>query len=100
MWLDLSDTALMGASSVARLENGMPGGSVQTGNPSLRAAALSALLALASTVAAAADPVADFYRGKTITLIIGSGEGGGYDINGRLTAGYLSQHIPGPPTIH
>jgi tripartite-type tricarboxylate transporter receptor subunit TctC len=54
---------------------------------------------LAATFPASADPVADFYRGKAITLFIGSGEGGGYDINGRLAAAYLSKHIPGNPTI-
>jgi tripartite-type tricarboxylate transporter receptor subunit TctC len=84
---------------ISSLEDYMPDGSVPPGNPSVCAAALSVLLALASTVTAAADPVADFYRGKTITLIIGSGEGGGYDINGRLTAAFLSKHIPGHPTI-
>jgi tripartite-type tricarboxylate transporter receptor subunit TctC len=49
--------------------------------------------------AASADPVADFYKGKTISLIIASGEGGGYDIAGRLTAEFLSKYIPGRPTI-
>jgi tripartite-type tricarboxylate transporter receptor subunit TctC len=49
--------------------------------------------------AATADPVTEFYKGKTINLIIASGEGGGYDISGRLTAEYLSKYIPGHPTI-
>ena len=53
----------------------------------------------ATVVAAPADPVADFYRGKSINLIIGSGEGGGYDISGRLTAEFLSKYIPGHPLI-
>lgn len=46
-----------------------------------------------------ADPVAEFYKGKTLNLIIASGEGGGYDIAGRLTTEFLSRHIPGHPTI-
>ena len=55
---------------------------------------------LAATVGGAtADPVADFYKGKTISLIIASGEGGGYDISGRLTAEFLAKYIPGRPTI-
>jgi tripartite-type tricarboxylate transporter receptor subunit TctC len=59
---------------------------------------MSAML-FAATVTATADPVADFYKGKTISLIIASGEGGGYDISGRLTAEFLSKYIPGHPTI-
>jgi len=60
--------------------------------------AVSAML-VAATVAATADPVADFYKGKTVSLIIASGEGGGYDIAGRLTVEFLSKYIPGHPTI-
>ena len=59
----------------------------------------SAILLAATPGAATADPVADFYQGKTISLIIASGEGGGYDISGRLTAEFLSKYIPGRPTI-
>ena len=33
-----------------------------------------------------ADPVADFYKGKTVKIIVGFGVGGGYDIYGRLAA--------------
>jgi tripartite-type tricarboxylate transporter receptor subunit TctC len=45
------------------------------------------------------DPVADFYRGKTVRLVIGYGPGGNYDLYGRLAAEFLSRHIPGNPTI-
>jgi tripartite-type tricarboxylate transporter receptor subunit TctC len=45
---------------------------------------------------AAAD---DFYKGKQIKLIVGSGTGGGYDANARLLARYLPDHIPGKPEI-
>src|SRR6478735_3034774 len=41
----------------------------------------------------------DFYAGKQITLIVGSGVGGGYDLQARLTARHLGKHIPGNPTI-
>lgn len=61
------------------------------------AAALAAMLA--APAAAQTDPVADFYRGKTMRLIIGYGPGGGYDIYGRLAAEFLGRHIPGNPTI-
>ena len=60
-------------------------------------------VALAAVLAAApglrAEPVADFYRGKTMKVIIGYGPGGGYDLYGRLAAEFLGRHIPGSPTI-
>jgi tripartite-type tricarboxylate transporter receptor subunit TctC len=57
-------------------------------------------LILASFAApAAADPVADFYKGKQIRLIIRSGVGGTYDLYGRLLARHMTRHIPGNPTI-
>jgi tripartite-type tricarboxylate transporter receptor subunit TctC len=61
--------------------------------------AISTMLLAATVAAATADPVTEFYKGKTISLIIASGEGGGYDISGRLTAEFLSKYIPGHPTI-
>ena len=48
---------------------------------------------------ASAQSVADFYKGKTITVIVGSGAGGGYDTNSRLLARQMSRHIPGAPHI-
>src|SRR5262245_37942681 len=48
---------------------------------------------------ARAEPVADFYRGKTLRMLIGYGPGGGYDIYGRLVAEFLPRHLPGNPTI-
>ena len=62
-----------------------------------RAGAFAAVLIVAPDLRA--DPVADFYRGKTIRVIIGYGPGGGYDIYGRLAAEFLGRHIPGNPTI-
>src|SRR5579871_841764 len=46
-----------------------------------------------------AQGVADFYRGKTVRLIVGFGPGGGYDQNARLLARYLGDYIPGKPTV-
>ena len=64
------------------------------------------VLALTTVVSAAllalpakADAVADFYRGKTVTLVVGYGPGGGYDIYARLVGRHLGRHIPGNPTI-
>jgi tripartite-type tricarboxylate transporter receptor subunit TctC len=48
---------------------------------------------------AEADSVADFYRGKTITMMVGSDVGGGYDLTARTVARYLGRHIPGNPGI-
>ena len=50
-------------------------------------------------VAASADPVADFYRGRQVSLIVGYGTGGGYDVYGRLMARHLGRHIPGQPNV-
>jgi hypothetical protein len=43
--------------------------------------------------------VEDFYKGKTVSLLIGYSVGGGYDTYGRLVARHLGKHIPGNPTI-
>ena len=42
---------------------------------------------------------ANFYKGKTITMVVASTTGGGYDLWARLTARYLVKYIPGNPTI-
>src|SRR5882724_13066285 len=54
---------------------------------------------LLSALPAHADPIEDFYRGKTLKMLIGYGPGGGYDIYGRLVAEFLPRHLPGNPTI-
>lgn len=61
----------------------------------------AALLAGLAAIAVLAVPAkaADFYAGKTITLLIGASAGGGYDTQGRLMARYLGKHIPGNPNI-
>jgi tripartite-type tricarboxylate transporter receptor subunit TctC len=66
------------------------------------AGALSAIVLLAGlavTNTASADPVADFYRGKTVNVLIGVGVGGEYDIQARLVARHIGKHIPGNPNI-
>ena len=42
---------------------------------------------------------ADFYKGKTLRITIGTSPGGGYDAWGRLVGRYLGKHIPGNPSI-
>jgi tripartite-type tricarboxylate transporter receptor subunit TctC len=53
----------------------------------------------AAPTLARADAVEDFYRGKTITLQVGTGAGGGYDTTARLVAQNLGKHIPGHPAV-
>ena len=54
---------------------------------------------LGSPAPAHADPIADFYNGKTVRMLIGYGPGGGYDLYGRVVAQFLSRHLPGNPII-
>jgi tripartite-type tricarboxylate transporter receptor subunit TctC len=60
-----------------------------------RVCGLAALLALP----ARAETVADFYRGRDITLIIASGVAGGYDTYARVFARHFADHVPGRPGI-
>jgi tripartite-type tricarboxylate transporter receptor subunit TctC len=54
------------------------------------------LAALAASGSAGAQ---DFYKGKDITLYVGSGAGGAYDTYARLIARHYSRHIPGNPNV-
>lgn len=60
--------------------------------------AFAAVLSLASFEVVAQSP-ADFYRGKTVDLLIGYGVGGGYDVYGRAIARHIGKHIPGEPNV-
>ena len=51
-----------------------------------------------STPALAQAP-ADFYKGKTIDMVIGFSVGGGYDVYARTVARFMGEHIPGKPRI-
>ncbi|MFL6950395.1 MAG: Bug family tripartite tricarboxylate transporter substrate binding protein [Xanthobacteraceae bacterium] len=70
-------------------------GKARTGGVAVGIAAAIVLLAVPTH----AQPVADFYRGKILRMLIGYGPGGGYDIYGRLVAEFLPRHLPGNPTI-
>ncbi len=61
-------------------------------------AAIAGLSSL-TTAQAQSGAVADFYAGKSITLIVSTGAGGGLDANARLVARHMGKHIPGKPTI-
>src|SRR4051812_21762550 len=61
------------------------------------AVALSVLIGSANS--ALSDGVSDFYRGRQVTLYIGSDPGGGYDVYGRVVARHFGDHVPGKPSI-
>jgi tripartite-type tricarboxylate transporter receptor subunit TctC len=64
-----------------------------------RAAIVSGLALLPWPAAVFAQPANDFYRGKTVILIVSDAPGGGYDIMARTLAKYLGNHLPGSPRI-
>jgi len=59
--------------------------------------AIAALCAAAQPVLA--DEIADFYKGKTVSIVVAHEVGTGFDIYARVLAPHLSRHIPGNPTI-
>ena len=46
-----------------------------------------------------ADALTEFYRGRQISLVVGYGTGGGYDVYARLIARYLGKYMPGNPGV-
>lgn len=64
----------------------------------VRCMVLCLVLAVAMP-AARAQPAQDFYRGKSIDLVVSSSPGGGYDALARAVARYLGRHIPGDPSV-
>jgi tripartite-type tricarboxylate transporter receptor subunit TctC len=54
---------------------------------------------LSSAPAMSQEDVADFYDDKTVTVVIRSTPGGGYDFYGRLIARHLGKHLPGNPEV-
>ncbi len=62
------------------------------------------LIAMVTAGGAAAQPaasndVADFYRGKTLTVVVGHEAGTGYDYFGRTLARHIARHLPGQPNV-
>jgi tripartite-type tricarboxylate transporter receptor subunit TctC len=60
-------------------------------------AAVAALFAVASS--ATADAVSDFYKGKTVTVLIGFGPGGGNDAWARTVGAHIGKYLPGNPGV-
>ena len=67
--------------------------------PYLRSVLRVALAAgiVMAVVAATAASAEDFYKGKTIRIIVGSAPGGGFDTYARLVGRHIGKHIPGSP---
>ncbi len=63
------------------------------------------LVVLAAVVCVGCGPPASsgeagpFYRGKTVSIVVGSGAGGGFDTTARLVGRHIGKHIPGNPTV-
>ena len=60
-------------------------------------AAIAALIAFAAPVSA--QSVEEFYKGKTVSILMGTGPGASYDLYGRTIAERIVRHIPGNPTV-
>jgi tripartite-type tricarboxylate transporter receptor subunit TctC len=60
---------------------------------------MGAMLVCLAASAVCAQTPAQFYAGKTVTLVVGSTPGGYYDIGGRIVARYFGQYIPGKPNV-
>src|SRR5437667_102392 len=66
--------------------------------------AIPHLLALCALVGASgpqakADAIADFYKGRTVTVVVSSSAGGGYDTLARALARYMGRHMPSHPVF-
>ncbi|HEX5282187.1 MAG TPA: hypothetical protein VFW28_19060 [Micropepsaceae bacterium] len=59
-----------------------------------------ALLIAAVFAAPGAQAAEDFYRGKTVQLIVGFSPGGGYDLYARVLARHIGKHLPGTPSVN
>src|SRR5215468_9487276 len=65
----------------------------------MKVGAILVVLALVFSPVAQAQDAADFYRGRTVSLIAGFNPGGGADTYARLIARHIGKHIPGNPTV-
>ena len=62
-------------------------------------AACGIVLAAGTQPVRAQNAIADFYRGRTVTLTVGYSSGGGYDTYARIVARHMGKHIPGNPQV-
>jgi hypothetical protein len=63
------------------------------------ASILACALAAASTATVFAQPAAEFYKGRSIDVYIGTSVGGGYDAYARMLSRHMGRHLPGRPVL-
>jgi tripartite-type tricarboxylate transporter receptor subunit TctC len=63
------------------------------------AAGIATVSIIAAPHNAAAQTPAEFYKGKTVELLVGYSAGGAYDVYARLIARHIGKHIPGNPAV-
>jgi len=68
------------------------------GHP-MQAIVTAALIAAGAAIPAGADEISDFYKGKSVNLVVGHEAATGFDIYARVLARHLGRHIPGNPAI-
>jgi tripartite-type tricarboxylate transporter receptor subunit TctC len=59
----------------------------------------SVVLVVSFASSTRAQPAADFYNGKSVTMIVGGSAGGGYDTLARAIGRFLGKHVPGSPAV-
>jgi tripartite-type tricarboxylate transporter receptor subunit TctC len=70
-----------------------------TGERMLRNQLLATIVLVCSGAGAYAEPLAAFYKGRAMTMVISVVGGEGFGIGGRLIAQHMGRHLPGNPTI-
>ncbi len=65
----------------------------------LTPALMTALALLSPCSVVRADPIADFYKGRNVNMLIGVSAGGEYDTHARLVARHIGKYLPGNPTL-
>ena len=63
------------------------------------ALAATAIVSTSAVTPARAQSAADFYKGKTLNIVVGFTTGGGFDANARLLSRYIGKYIPGNPNV-
>lgn len=61
--------------------------------------AISAAALAAFAAPVCAQSVEEFYKGRTVEMVVGTNPGGGYDLYGRLIGRAIGKHIPGAPAV-
>jgi tripartite-type tricarboxylate transporter receptor subunit TctC len=84
---------------MSRPTSNRPGDGSRQAHRALLGFSLSAILATLPSLPAAGQTPEEFYKGKTISIMVGIPPGGGYDLNARLLARHLGRHIPGKPAV-